>query len=178
MSSPIRWIPADGVFKSDAPVTMDPVLRILLMSDGSTTTLLQALWLTPVEVHVIRQREISLDASPAEFLTVEPGTKALAREAWLSTKGQRRVYASSMMLLDALPRALLKGVSDGRKPLGLLFSEAGLPIVRDGLQVASFSDPAGRPFWMRRYRMSLGHRSGPRPFAAILEQFIGVPLYP
>lgn len=192
--SPISWITADDFFKNDALVRMDPVLRILLMSDGSTTALLQALWLSPIRVEVIRQKELPLDPSTAEFLRVEPGATALAREAWLTADGQRLVYASSMIRLEGLPRPLLQAVSSRQKPLGLLFHEAGQPVVRDRLQIASVSDssmiktsgrtaggPAcrtGRPFWIRRYRMSLGTQPGLKPIALVQEQFIGVPLHP
>jgi chorismate-pyruvate lyase len=185
--APISWITSDEFLKSDALVQMDPILRILLMSDGSTTALLQALWLSPIRVEVVRQKELPLDPLTAEFLKVEPGASALARDAWLMANGQRLVYASSMILLEGLSRPLLQAVSDRQKPLGLLFQEAGQPVVRDRLQIAFVSDSfipkvpgrtAGKPFWLRRYRLSLGTQPGLKPLALIQEQFIGNSLHP
>jgi chorismate-pyruvate lyase len=185
--SPISWITADELFKSDALIRIDPVQRILLMSDGSTTALLQALWLTPIRVEVIRQEKIPLDPPTADFLGVESGGDALAREAWLTADGRRLVYASSVILLEALPPPLLQAVSGRQKPLGLLFHEAGQPVVRDRLQIALVSAPpaipipswtASGPFWMRRYRMRLGTRPGLKTIASVQEQFIGAPLHP
>ena len=183
----ISWITVDEFFKSDARVQMDPIQRILLLSDGSTTALLQALWLSPIQVEVVRQKELPLDSLTAEFLKVEAGANALARDAWLTAKGQRLVFASSMILLEGLSRPLLQAVSDRQKPLGLLFQEAGQSVVRDRLQIAFVSDSTipkaprqtgGKPFWLRRYRLSLGTQPGLKPLALIQEQFIGNPLHP
>lgn len=157
------------------------------MSDGSTTGLLQALWLTPIRVEIIRQEETSLDRPAADFLTVKPGTTALAREAWLRAETRRLVYASSLILLEGLPVSLVQAVSEGQKPLGVLFHEAGLPVVRDRLQIASGTEAstrkisgrsANRPFWIRRYRLSQGSPSGRIPVALVQERFIGKSLYP
>ncbi|HTN43875.1 MAG TPA: chorismate pyruvate-lyase family protein [Nitrospiria bacterium] len=185
-SQPISWITADEFFKSDALLRMDPVLRMLLMSDGSTTALLQALWLSPIRVEVILQKELPLNPPTAAFLGAVPGADALTREAWLTADGRRLVYASSVILIEALPRPLLRAVSGRQKPLGLLFQETGQAVLRDRLQIAPVPDAAaigtrgrtGGPFWMRRYRMSLGTRPGPRPVASIQEQFIGAPFLP
>jgi len=185
--APISWITADEFFRSDALVRMDPILRILLMSDGSTTALLQALWLSPIRVEVVRQEELPLDPLTAEFLKVEPGATALARDAWLTANGQRLVYASSIIVIEGLSRPLLRAVSDRQKPLGLLFQESGQPVVRDRLQIAFVSDSstpktpgqtADKPFWLRRYRLSLGTQPGLKPLALIQEQFIGNSLHP
>lgn len=185
--APISWITAEDFFKDDATVRMDPILRILLMSDGSTTALLQALWLSPIRVEVVRQEELPLDSPTAEFLKVGLGATALAREAWLTANSRRLVYASSMILLEGLSRPLLQAVSDRQKPLGLLFHEAGQPVVRDRLQIAWVSDSsmlnvpdeaAGKPVWLRRYRLNLGTQPGLKPLALIQEQFIGNSLHP
>ena len=185
--APISWITADEFFKNDALVQTDPILRVLLMSDGSTTALLQALWLSPIRVEVVRQKELSLDPLTAEFLKVEPGATALARDAWLMANGRRLVYASSIIRLEGLSRPLLQAVSDRQKPLGLLFQEAGQPVVRDRLQIGWVSDPSiqkvsgqteGKPFWLRRYRLSLGTKPGVKPLALIQERFLGESLHP
>jgi chorismate-pyruvate lyase len=186
--APISWITADDFFKNVALVQMDPILRILLISDGSTTALLQALWLSPIQVEVVCQKELPLDSPTAEFLKVEPGSIALAREAWLRANGRRLVYASSMILLKGLSRPLLQGVSGRQKPLGLLFNEAGQPVVRDRLEIAFVTDssvqkaPAPNdgkpPFWLRRYRLSLGTQPGLKPIALIQERFTNNSIHP
>lgn len=157
---------------------MDPVLRLLLTSDGTITTSLQALMRTPIGVEIIRQEEIQVDKATAEFLTAKPGSVALSREVWLTAKGRRLVVASSIILLEGLHRPLLQALRTGEKPLGLLLRETGEPVVRDRLQIAFVADPSAikslgptgaGPSWVRRYRMTLGSKST----ASIQEQFIG-----
>ena len=169
--------------KSRDAARMDPVLRMLLASDGTITSALHALLLTLIGVEVVHQTEMRLDAATAGFLDAEPGSNALSREAWLTADGQRRVHASSIILLETLDRSLLQAFQSRHKPLGLLLQESGRTVTRDRLQIGCLSDPeaiktlgsgiAG-PIWMRRYRMSLGSKAA----AFIQEQFIGPPFRP
>ena len=178
--SSVRWINDDEFFKNDDAARMDPVLRILLTSDGTITTSLQALLLTPIGVEVIRQEDVPLDAAAAEFLMAEQGSGALAREAWLTANGHRLIRASSVILLDGLDRPVLQALRTRQKPLGMLLHEFGQAVIRDRLQIACLTDPsvikdlgltASGPIWMRRYRMSLKSKW----LAYIEEQFIGPP---
>lgn len=157
---------------------MAPVLRLLLTSDGTITTSLQALWMSPIGVEVLRQDEIKLDTGMADFLAADPGTGALAREVCLTAHRQRLVCASSVILLEGLDRPLLQALRSGQKPLGLLLQEFGRPVLRDRLEIARIDDPsliktldatAAGPVWMRRYRMGLRSKW----IAFIQEQFIG-----
>jgi chorismate-pyruvate lyase len=176
--SPARWLRGDEFLKSDAAARMDPVLRLLLTSDGTITTSLQALMRTPIGVEVIRQEDIRIDKATAEFLTAQPGSDALARDVWLTGKGRRLVYASSIIVLEGLRRPLLESLRTGEKPLGLLLQESGEPVIRDRLQIARIADPSGiqwmglagsGPIWLRRYRMTIRSKST----ALIQEQFTG-----
>jgi chorismate-pyruvate lyase len=180
MTPSVPWIGLDDFLKSDDAAGMDPALRMVLTSDGTITTLLRALCLCPIQMEVLRQEEIKLSAAEAEFLSVKPDSSALAREVWLTAKGQRLVCASSVIRMEGLDRTLLQALRNREKPLGRLLYESGLPVLRDRLQIASFADPArikslgltgSGPVWMRRYRMSLKSKS----IALISEQFIGPP---
>ncbi len=177
----IPWIGVDDFLRTDDAAGMSPALRMLLASDGTITTLLRALCLSPIQVEVLRQEEIKLAAAAAEFLSVEPESSALAREVWLTADDQRLVCASSLILMEGLDRMLLQALRNRQKPLGRLLHESGLPVLRDRLQIASVADPSRikalgltgpGPVWMRRYRMSLKSKS----IALIQEQFIGPPL--
>lgn len=162
---------------------MDPILRMLLTSDGTITASLQALMMSPIGVEVFGQEEIRIDKAVAEFLSTRTDSEALARDVWLTGKGRRLVYASSIILLDALRRPLFEALRTGVKPLGLLLQESGEPVIRDRLQIACITDPSGRrriglpgtgASWSRRYRMTI--RS--KPAALIQEQFAGDPIRP
>jgi len=166
--SSIRWINADDFIKTAEAARMDPVLRILLTSDGTITTSIEALTLGPVGVEVLRQEEVGIEAPAAVFLAAVPGSRALSREVYLTANGRRLVCASSVILTEGLDRPLLQALRAGRKPLGRLLRESGRPVVRDRLQIAS----ADGPVWMRRYRMGLGSKW----IGLIQEQFIGFPL--
>ena len=166
-TSTFRWLSSDDFFKSEAAARIPPVLRVLLTSDGTITTALQALLLTPIGVEIIRQEEVRLDAAAAEFLAVEPGLDALARDVCLTARGRRWVYASSVLLTDGLPRPLLAALRTRRKPLGLLLNESGKPLTRDKLRIAQITNreaarvlgfPEDGSLWARRYRMSLGEK--------------------
>lgn len=179
--SSVRWIRADEFMKSADAAGMDPVLRLLLTSDGTITTSLQALLMSPIGIEMLRQDEIKLDTGLAAFLAADPGSVALAREVYLTGNGRRLVCASSVILLEGLDRPLLQALRTGQKPLGLLLQEFGLPVLRDSLEIARIDDPsliktldatAAGPVWMRRYRMGLRSKW----IAFIQEQFIGPPL--
>jgi chorismate-pyruvate lyase len=176
--SPGHWLSGDEFLRSDSADRMDPILRMLLMSDGTVTTSLQALIRTPISVEVFRHKEIRIDQATAEFLTAKPGSDALARDVCLTGKGRRLVYASSIIVLEGLRGPLLEALLTGEKPLGSLLQESGEPVMRDRLQIACIADPSGikwiglggpGPIWMRRYRMTIPSNST----ALIQEQFAG-----
>jgi chorismate-pyruvate lyase len=176
--SPIRWLSGDEFLRSDAAARMDPILRLLLTSDGTITASLQALMRSPIGVEVFRQEEIRIDKAVAEFLSTPTDSEALSRDVWLTGKGRRLVHASSIILLEGLRRPLLEALRAGEKPLGLLLQESGEPVVRDRLQIARITDPSNRKriglhgtgtSWSRRYRMTIRSKSA----ALIQEQFAG-----
>lgn len=163
--TPIQWFSSNEFFKSSVPIRINPVIRILLASDGTTTTALQALLLCPIGVEVIRQKKVRLDPATAKFLMVAPGGDALARVVWLTAHGKRLVCASSIIRLEGLTRPILQALKSRQKPLGLLLNESGQPMIRDKLQIARITNrsvmktldlPAAGSFWARRYRINLG----------------------
>lgn len=167
--SPVRWQSVDEFLKTDQPDQTDPVLRILLTSDGTITTALQGLWRVPIAVEIIRQEEVSLDPATAQFLSVKPGQPVLARDIWLKAREHRLVCASSVILLEGINRSLLESLRSKQKPLGLLLNELGWSITRDKLEITRLADQAAAAWisppgvatgagWARRYRMGLGEK--------------------
>lgn len=174
--SEIRWVFSDDFSRDPQSDLADPILRILLTSDGTITTALKALLLAPIDLEVIRQEKIRIDPDTARFLSVESGLHGLARDVWLTAKGERLVCASSIIRLDGLGEPVFQALHQSQKPLGQLLNESGQSITRDRLQIAwipyrsdqnalYFSTPG--PVWARRYRLSLGDE----PTAFIQEIF-------
>lgn len=164
----ILWFTDEAFLKNDVSAGLDPVLRLLLTSDGTISTALHAICLSPVHVQVIRQETIRLDSNTAEFLSVESGTKALIRDVWLTARDRKLVLASSVILTEGLSRPLVQALHESQKPLGPLLNESGQPVIRDRLQIGRITDPADLETlglgnlsvtgatWTRRYRISLG----------------------
>ena len=167
-STSIQWFIGDDFLKEKASTGLDPLLRLLLTSDGTLSTALHAICLSPIRVQIIRQETIQMDSDTAEFLSVEPGTKALIRDVWLWARDQKLVHASSVILTEGLSRSIVQALLENQKPLGPLLNDSGLPIIRDRLQIGRITDPAvietlglGKrsatgQVWKRRYRISLG----------------------
>ena len=175
----IPWLTDESFLKSAVSAGLDPVLRLLLTSDGTISTALHAICLSPIHVQVIRQETLCLDSNTAGFLSVESGTKALIRDVWLTARDRKLVLASSVVLTEGLSRALFQALHESQKPLGPLLNESGQPVLRDRLQIGRITDPTGLEtlglgdlsvagsIWTRRYRISLGGK----PTAFIHELF-------
>lgn len=164
----IRWQSIETFIRSSEARTIPTSLRMILASDGILTTALETLFLSPVELEVIRQEEKPVAPIAAEFLQVEAGIPALAREVWLKVKGNRIVFASSVIPLDGLSPSLLHALKNDSTPLGLILYESGRPTIKDRMQTtiragspSHLSNPGfekGASLWARRYRLTSGEK--------------------
>lgn len=160
----IAWKTLDD-FLSDAQLSeVSPVLRLLLASDGSMTTALEALRLGRVAVDVVRQGEEPMDDATARRLGVAPRQAAVSRHVWLTHAGERLLYAVSVLPLESLAPRVAVEVRRGIEPLGRLFDTANRAVVRDGLRIGQIQNPdlaaafgaePGDPLWCRTYRLAV-----------------------
>jgi chorismate-pyruvate lyase len=93
-------------------VTLDPLLRGLLFTDGTVTRALEAQTLSRVTVDVVEQSRAPLPAQAAQHLEVDGRTQCLRRRVTMATNGSTPVvWAESHILADRLPAGFL-GVLD------------------------------------------------------------------
>lgn len=154
--------PARFLAETD-PAEVFPVLRMLLISDGSMTASLEALTMGPIDVEVVRQGEEPLDDDTADRLGVPPRQTAVVRHVWLTHRGQKLLYASSIFPSASLSAELAEGLRQGSQPLGRLLDACGGTAVRDGLRIGRLQDAAlalafgtapSERLWCRVYRLT------------------------
>ncbi len=159
------------------------MLRLLLSSDGSTTRSFESLFLRPITLELIRQKEVLVDEVLSAQLQVPKGEKGIERAVWLKTLGdvdsesiQNLLYAVSIFPVSGFAPDLSQELQMGQKPLGQIIAERGLATCRDNFEIAYLPFPEVASalylkedtlFWARRYRLSIATQGS----AYILEVF-------
>lgn len=158
-----------------APINLralGPLLRALLVADGTVTKFLEAVTMEPVQVTIVSQSELSLDRPHAELM-VDAGCRVIKREVTLVGARSNRRYAdaASVLVVDRLPEKVKQRLADHPQGLGRILLESGLETRREvlwyGREILSgaLSGSPGRIF--RTYRII----SGGVPLMVITENF-------
>src|SRR5574341_1490413 len=160
----IAWKTLEEFLAEADPLEVAPVLRLLLVSDGSMTTALEALRMGRITVEVVRQGEESIDDDTARRLDVAARQTAVSRHVWLTHAGERLLYAVSVLPLECLAPEVATEVRRGIEPLGRLFDTKSRAVIRDGLRIGRIqnsdlaqafgADPADG-LWCRAYRLAV-----------------------
>jgi chorismate-pyruvate lyase len=101
---------------------LSPLQRILLITDGTLTEILEACLLEPVELVKLSERMLtSKDVSAP--LTLEPDERVLERKINLrgAKSGALHVYAESLILVDRLDPTFQAELLETNIPLGRLW---------------------------------------------------------
>jgi len=108
--------------------TLPPPLRMLLVADGTVTSLLEALFWEPVAVHVLSQN-VAVQNEDA---------RALHREVVLSGRNTERIYAfaASDVQFDVIQESLREALLTGKKGIGELLREEALETHRKLLELS------------------------------------------
>ena len=137
--------------------------RMLLLSDGSLTRLLNALLLSPITLNRLRQEEVSLDNDMAEYIEAEAGQRVIDRDVWLMNGGEKLVYANSVLPTSLMRDDIYNEITKGDTPIGTLLSDQSILTRRDRLYVARVTSrevsqelglPEDTELWARRYRLN------------------------
>jgi len=184
--------PAAGLFlaqdlrpahiSSVRPDELSPLMRTLLVIDGTVTTFLSAWALEPVTVQPFSQRATTLPvvglSSAGSWLEASAGSAVLERSVVLAGAQSRRLlcFAESLICTERLPPDLRNGLLSGGLSLGQLLRMPGIESRREGLwygrehlavlpsAVAALTGP---DFLTRSYRVS----AGSQPLMLITERF-------
>jgi len=116
---------------------LSPLQRILLITDGTLTEILEAHFLEPIELVKLSQKVFRSDTDlPAPF--VAPGEAVLERKINLRGSRSRRlyVYAESLLLVDRLDRQFRAELMESEIPLGRLWHKFQLETYKDLVSVA------------------------------------------
>lgn len=164
------------------PEQLSPLLRTLLVIDGTVTTFLSAWALEPVAVNPLSQRAAALPVaglpSAGSWLSASAGTAVLERSVVLIGARSQRLFAfaESVICTERLPPAVRSGLLSRGLSLGQLLRTPGFENRREGLwygrehlavlppAVAALTE---LDFLTRTYRVS----AGSRPLMLITERF-------
>jgi len=159
------WMDVDGFVSYCQVYPVQPLTRVILLSDGSLVRSLRALCLSDISVEVKDQKSTRMGIEMAKFLDSEEGARAIVRDAWLCSKdGRRQVYAHSFIDSSSIHGTIRREIQKGIKPVGMLLGDYNLPLLRDQLFVVRLKSDSltsefasrGNIFWARCYRLKGG----------------------
>lgn len=177
-----EWLTKEEFWDACRRNPIDPLLRLLLTSDGTLIRHLESLFLNSVEVAIQDQREILIDEEHASRMGIPAGEKGIQRKVWLAlgapsaaspagewskartpaARADRKVFAISTFPLSGLKPDFHQEVLLGQKPIGRILEAQHLLTRRDRLEIARLSLPPVAEelglqprelFWARRYRL-------------------------
>lgn len=157
------WMEGDQFLSLCSSASINTPTRMILLSDGLLTRLLNALLLSPITLQRLRQEEVTLNNEMAEYIETEGGQRVIDRDVWLMNGDERLVYANSILPVSLMRDEIYNGIIKGDIPIGALLTDQSILTRRDRLQIARVKAPdisieLGLPedneFWARRYRLN------------------------
>ncbi|MBC6906155.1 DUF98 domain-containing protein [Saccharophagus sp. K07] len=146
-----------------------PLLRTLLVTDGTVTKVLEAYFWEPVDVRA-EYLEVVRPEQSIPWLNLEAGEDVLARRVQLVGEQSGTLYAEafSVVRLDEFEPGLQQSLVEGSVGIGVLLRESGLETYREIMTVGVESGPAERGDWVyRTYRITCDKK----PVILIRESF-------
>jgi chorismate-pyruvate lyase len=136
--------------------TLPPILRTLLVTDGTVTKVLEAFFWEPVNVEGVQQ-QLETATTPRDDLAIGAGETYLFREVQLrgEKSGDVYVYAHSIIRVQQLPPDLINELIAGRIGIGQLLRTKGLETFREIIDVFTENMDNGTQYIGRTYRIYL-----------------------
>jgi chorismate-pyruvate lyase len=124
--------------------SLPPILRVLLVTDGVVTRILEAWFGEPIDVDVLSHSELLSERSYPE-VSVNVGDRILSRRVVLRGRVTHAPYAfaSSVVVSDCLPPEVRRGLVEDRKGIGELLSANRLETYRELIAIRR-CDAAGQ----------------------------------
>lgn len=150
---------------------LPPLLRTLLVTDGTVTKVLEAFFWEPVNVNALRL-EVASAPQAIPWLNLSGGEEILSRHVELRGARSGDAYASafSVVKLVEFDPALRDALVHGSIGIGVLLRESGLETYREILTVGVEPNTADDPQELRVYRTYRITR-GKQPVILIRESF-------
>jgi chorismate-pyruvate lyase len=118
--------------RSPAFLGLSPILRVLLVTDGTVTRTLEAYFGEPIDVDVLEHAEITSD-SPYPQIEIAVGDHILHRYVRLVGRSTRKVYAvaESVAVLEHISQQMRRQLLQEQKGIGELLREGRLETYRE-----------------------------------------------
>lgn len=136
-----KWHRADRLIEEGAGKGLSDKERMILLSDGSLTLLLEALLSSRVSVEVKLSATTGLSAETAAYLGEEPRSPSIEREVWLMVKDERLVYAHLVIPVSCIEPWLLTALKEGAEPLGRVLQGREIPVLKEALEIGVVTAP-------------------------------------
>lgn len=172
-----NWMEMDEFLISSFSKTLSERGRMLFISDGSLTRLLEALYFKEIKIELKDQTIECISDGYREFLGVLKGEEIIKRDVWITEGDKKLVFAHSIIPLKGIPPRILDKLTNGIEPLGAILEEEGVFYRKNHwefgrIQWKEIADELNLPndyiFWARRYQII--NRQG--IMAVILEVFL------
>jgi len=114
------------------PLKRTPLQRILLVTDGTVTEILEAY--TGESMRLVKLlEEVQTLTEPLDTLNAQAGEEVLRRHILLQGKMSLTnfLYADSFIAIDRLDETLKNGLIKSRKPIGFLIQESRMETYRE-----------------------------------------------
>ena len=111
---------------------LSPILRVLLVTDGTVTKTLEAYFGEAIEVHVLEHAERTSEV-PYPDIEIEAGDRILHRYVRLLGRTTRKVYAvaESVAVLEHISQQMRRQLIEEHKGIGELLREGRLETYRE-----------------------------------------------
>jgi len=122
---------------ADVPMRDLPAfLRVLLVTDGTVTKILEAYFWEPVEVATLHQEFVHAE-HPIPRLGLVPGDRVLVRRAHLGGVDSGRTYATAFSIIrtSLIPETFRQRLIDRQVGIGVLIRDSGMESYREVLEV-------------------------------------------
>lgn len=110
---------------------MNAIHRILMTTDGSITTIIEAVTQKKVDVETIEQRIIRADKDLAELLEVDEGDELNYRVVYLKAGGEVYAKAISYTPLKRLENSFKEDLMRADIPIGKIMKKHGIEARRE-----------------------------------------------
>jgi chorismate-pyruvate lyase len=128
----LRDGPLSTLERAVQPLKRTPLQRILLVTDGTVTEILEAYSGESMRLVKLLEEVQTLE-QPLAALNLAPGSEVLRRQILLQGKMSLTnfLYADSYIAIERLDESLRSGLLKSRKPIGFLIQEQRMETYRE-----------------------------------------------